>query len=197
MNGMRMMMKSDKADRRVKYTKMVLQDSLVGLLKQKPITKISIKEICEAADINRSTFYAHYVDQYDLFNQIQQAFFNEINEYLRDYNIKEYEAESLQTMQRIFDYITENAELCKVMLGEHGDIELQKQVMMIVQRQCMKEWQGVNQIDGEMMEYLYLFATNGSIGIVQQWLQSGMKKSTREMAELVIKLAYRGYSAFI
>jgi len=190
-------MKSDKADRRVKYTKMVLQDSLVGLLKQKPITKISIKEICEAADINRSTFYAHYVDQYDLFNQIQQAFFNEINEYLRDYNIKEYEAESLQTMQRIFDYITENAELCKVMLGEHGDIELQKQVMMIVQRQCMKEWQGVNQIDGEMMEYLYLFATNGSIGIVQQWLQSGMKKSTREMAELVIKLAYRGYSAFI
>jgi len=192
-----MMMKSDKADRRVKYTKMVLQDSLVGLLKQKPITKISIKEICEAADINRSTFYAHYVDQYDLFNQIQQAFFNEINEYLRDYNIKEYEAESLQTMQRIFDYITENAELCKVMLGEHGDIELQKQVMMIVQRQCMKEWQGVNQIDGEMMEYLYLFATNGSIGIVQQWLQSGMKKSTREMAELVIKLAYRGYSAFI
>ncbi len=36
----------------------------------------------------------------------------------------------------------ENAELCKVLLGENGDISLQKEIMMIVQRQGMKEWRG-------------------------------------------------------
>lgn len=46
-------------DRRKKYTRMVLKESLMELLKNKPISNITIKEICEEADINRSTFYSH------------------------------------------------------------------------------------------------------------------------------------------
>ncbi|HBC96216.1 MAG TPA: TetR/AcrR family transcriptional regulator, partial [Clostridium sp.] len=47
-------MKKEKTDRRVKYTKMVIRQSFIKLLKQKNISKISIKEICEDADINRA-----------------------------------------------------------------------------------------------------------------------------------------------
>ena len=56
--------KEKKDDRRVKYSKMVIKDSFIQLLKEKPITKITIKEICALADINRATFYAHYTDTY-------------------------------------------------------------------------------------------------------------------------------------
>ena len=59
-------MKELKMDRKTRYTRMVLQDSLIELMKEKPISKITIKELCEKADINRTTFYAHYTDQYDL-----------------------------------------------------------------------------------------------------------------------------------
>ena len=50
------------SDRRVKYTKMVLRNALIKLLETKPISRITIKEICEEADINRTTYYAHYTD---------------------------------------------------------------------------------------------------------------------------------------
>ena len=40
---------------------------------------------------------------------------------------------------------------------ENGDISLQKEIMMIVQRKGMKEWQGQKAVDTRMMEYLYLF----------------------------------------
>jgi len=56
-------MKSNKLDRRVKYTRMVLKESFINLLEKKDISQITIKEICEDADINRATFYAHYNDQ--------------------------------------------------------------------------------------------------------------------------------------
>ena len=59
-------MSGGKVDRRVKYTKMVLEDSFIKLLEKKDISQISITEICDNADINRATFYAHYSDQNDL-----------------------------------------------------------------------------------------------------------------------------------
>ena len=45
------------ADRRVKYTKMVLRESLIKLLQKKSISRITVKELCEMADINRATFF--------------------------------------------------------------------------------------------------------------------------------------------
>ena len=60
-----------KENRKTRYTKMVLQNSLFELMEKKPIEKITIKELCENADINRTTFYAHYSDQYDLLAKIE------------------------------------------------------------------------------------------------------------------------------
>ena len=65
-------MKEEKKDRRIRYTKAALRQSLLELLEEKPLSGISVKAICERADINRSTFYDHYTDQYDLLHQLEQ-----------------------------------------------------------------------------------------------------------------------------
>ena len=49
-----------KTDARIRYTQRILKESLLALLKQKPINKITVKEVCELAELNRATFYAHY-----------------------------------------------------------------------------------------------------------------------------------------
>ena len=49
-----------KDNRRVHYTKAALRQSLISHLKKKPIDRITVKEICETADLNRGTFYAYY-----------------------------------------------------------------------------------------------------------------------------------------
>lgn len=53
-------------DRRVMRTKTLLIHSLSTLMKQKNIKDITVKELCELADINRGTFYLHYKDIYDM-----------------------------------------------------------------------------------------------------------------------------------
>ena len=55
-----------KENRRVTMTKQLLKDALVSLLEKNDIYNISIRELCEVADVNRSTFYKYYGSQFDL-----------------------------------------------------------------------------------------------------------------------------------
>ena len=59
-----------KESRRVRMTKQMIQDSLIELLNNKPIEKIHISELCQLADINRTTFYNHYESQYDVLREV-------------------------------------------------------------------------------------------------------------------------------
>ncbi|MBQ7117468.1 MAG: TetR/AcrR family transcriptional regulator, partial [Clostridia bacterium] len=73
-------MSETKESRRVKMTKMLLKDSLIDLMKDKSIHSISIKDVCDGADINRSTFYRHYNTQYELYDDIIQDIMNDMLE---------------------------------------------------------------------------------------------------------------------
>lgn len=181
-------MRSDKDDRRVKYTKMVLKESFIKLLEIKKISQISIKEICENADINRATFYAHYNDQYDLLRKIENELLDNINAHLSEYNQKNNGKNSVLLAEKIFDYVKENAKLCKLLLSVDGDFSFQKKVMMLVYNQIITELTDDHKITKEDAEYVYSFTITGCVGIVQKWLDEDMKKSAHYMAEMVIKL---------
>jgi AcrR family transcriptional regulator len=181
-------MKSDKDDRRVKYTKMVLKESFIKLLEKKALSQISIKEICEDADINRATFYAHYNDQYDLFKKIEDELLNNINAHIAEFNQKNNNMNPVLTAEKIFEYLKENAKLCKLLLSERGDFSFQKQIMMLVYDKIITELTDNNKITKEDAEYIYSFTITGCVGIVQKWLDDDMKKSAHYMAKMVIKL---------
>ena len=185
-----------KTDRRAQYTKMVLKQSLMGLMQEKPLAKITIKELCLRADVNRCTFYAHYADQYDLLKCIEDEILGEIQEKLANYSFREDQTAAYQIIERILLYAQENSKFCRILLSEQGDPAFQKRLMNIAQRQYVSEWTREKAMDEETAQYLYLYAVNGSIGIVHSWLKNGMKKTAREMADIIIKLVNQGMSAF-
>ena len=55
-------------------------DDLQQMLKEKPLNKITVKEICALAEINRATFYKYYADAYDLMDKIEDALLKELQE---------------------------------------------------------------------------------------------------------------------
>ncbi len=59
-------------------TKKILKNSLLELLEQQDIQKISIRSLCELADLNRSTFYKYYGSQYDLLKEMENDLLNQI-----------------------------------------------------------------------------------------------------------------------
>lgn len=182
-------MKSTKDDRRVKYTKMVLRESFIKLLEKKDISQISIKEICVDADINRATFYAHYNDQYDLLRKIEDELLSNLNAHLEGFDQNSDNMNAVVPTERIFEYIKENAKLCKLLLSERGDFGFQKKVMILVYDKIITQLTHNNKITKEDAEYVYAFTITGCIGAIQKWLDEDMDKSAHFMAEMIVKLA--------
>ena len=85
-------------NQRIRVTKRMLKEALVKLLENKPIEKVSVLEICQTAEINRTTFYKYYGSQYDLMSDIQDDFLRELEINLR-------EKENLYSLQNILTYI--------------------------------------------------------------------------------------------
>lgn len=85
------------ADRRIRRTKTNIFNALVHFLLEKDINSITVKELCERADVNKSTFYLHFMDIYDCKEKWKQEMFDEL----------------FTTVKQIsFNTIIENPEIC-------------------------------------------------------------------------------------
>lgn len=189
-------MENKRIDRRVKYTKMVIKDSFIKFLQDKPISKITVKEICEEADINRATFYSHYQDQYDLLRQIEDEIIYDINQYLEVYDCKDDRLIPVELIEKILDYVDKNAELLNIFLNLNGDLTFQQKLIKQTGIQNILPILGCNMIDKGMTGYVYQFLACGAIGIIQLWLKEGRQKSSRELAELLLKISHNGRTSF-
>ena len=61
-------MEEKKTDRRTLKTRKAICEALMGFLTEKELNKVTVQEISDKADINRATFYKHYLDVYDLYD---------------------------------------------------------------------------------------------------------------------------------
>lgn len=181
-------MEDHKTDRRVRYTKRVLKESFINLLEQKDISQITIKEICGHADINRATFYAHYSDQYDLMRKIEDELLDNADSYLGEYARNAANPDMVKIVKKIFDYIKENAKICRLLLSDRGDLNFQKKIMMLVYDKNVVPLADDGLFSKEESEYTYSFIVTGCVGVIQKWLDSGMKQSAQFMSEFLVKL---------
>ena len=182
---------SQRIDRRKKYTRMVLKDSLIALLKEKKISSITVKEICELADINRSTFYSHYKDPFDLLNRMEEEIIEDMNAYLNQYNFTK-EEESLKMTERLLEYIVSKGEICHTLLNENGDTSFEKRVMAVAQKFLIQNWMDLNAFDTKHYEYVSTFIISGSIHIIKHWLANNLEQSPKEIALIMNHIASNG-----
>lgn len=187
---------NEKIDRRKRYTRHALKEALVGLLKEKSISSITVKELCEMADINRSTFYGHYTDPYDLLEKISEEVVDDMYNTLNQYNFNE-EEEALQMTERILEYAAEKSDLCQVLLSGSADSTFKRQVMELTQRIIMKDYMKIMNVQEEISSYLPLLVLSGSIDAIENWLVHGQQESPKEMALLIHRFTNYGLMGFV
>ncbi|MBQ3127883.1 MAG: TetR/AcrR family transcriptional regulator [Clostridia bacterium] len=169
-------------DRRARMTREILKQSLIELMKNKPIHDISIKKICETADINRSTFYHHYDSQFDLFNDILNDIGYEIIEIVKN-NHKSDDWMKL-ILRDAFTYIENNRETFLVILSENSGFSVGERLTVYVERFVNTSLEA----SSEIAKYSVQFATAGMTSVVWQWLKKDDRISADELANMVAAL---------
>ncbi len=182
-------MKEESSNRKVRYTRKVLRDSLVELLITKPISRITITELCKKADINRTTFYAHYKDQFDLLNQVEEETLSSFEDILRKHEDKRGRRELLQLTEEIVSFMADNGNSIQVLLSENGDIRFQKKLFnRFIRMDQVMNYFSSDEDDRELKEYSYIFVVNGTLGLIQHWLQSDKSVPEAQLAKMLVQL---------
>ena len=172
-----------KNNKRTKITKLLLRNSLLELLKTEPISSISIKEICANADLNRSTFYLHYLDQYELFQEIQQDFLDSTLDCLQDVDNT---TSAIGYIIEFLKYIKKESELFKILLCNQSDIDFENKYitnsMNFIKIRINIPW------PKEMEQYVASFLVQGSLSILQTWALNGCQTPIEDLAKLIYEL---------
>lgn len=180
-------------DRRVKYTIMVLKDALIDALQTQHISKVSVKSICEIADVNRSTFYAHFPDQYGLLHFIEQEVMDNITQYLSGQFFDESEPLSKQVLSRILEYVQENAALFSALLSDNCEPDIQMKIMDLAQ--LFPVHKNVR-TDERIFDYLVMYGATGCVSIIRKWLQEGMPEPPSRIANIITQVLSHGVLSF-
>ena len=183
-----------KENRRVRYTRMALRESLLALLQQYPLSKISVSRICEQADVNRSTFYLYYKDAYDLLDQIENELYEQIAQSTEGITPA---LPSEEMLQHIYELIYKNRDLCRVIFGKYGDKGFLRKIGSVHRDTLLREWRRLSHaVDEIELEYLYTFASYTDIGIMERWIARDFQETPAQLAALVFKFLSTGVAAY-
>lgn len=172
-----------KTDARVRYTKMMIKNSFIELLKEKPVSKITVKEICERSEINRATFYKHYYDAYDLIERLEDEFLTELKESISAATSKNFR----ETFTLILVSLKAQKEMYQTIFSENGDRYFPYKVIMFCYDIVASEMTSTRLKTTEQ-QWLYYFLAHGCSGILNQWITNGMVEPINEIVAFADQL---------
>ena len=167
-----------KSDYRVILTKRMFRQALTALLLEKPLQSITVKELCEAAGVNRGTFYSHYTDIYALMNAIEAEIFEELKNtlaLLSETDKKKETGSPFSIYLSLFEFFIKNSDMCTILLGQNSDRRFVNQLLDLGLEACVKVYRPKypKATDTEI-ELFYNFIANGCIGLLQYWINGRM-----------------------
>lgn len=172
-----------KNNRRTHITKLLLKTSLIELMHKKSITQITIKEICEQADLNRSTFYLHYTDQFALLHDIENEIISTTFKYLQDAGSN---LDTQSYIEAFLTYVKENSNIFEALLCHQETEDFQELFIAKILEQ-LKENLHFNCSD-ESTKYIYSFLLHGCIHIIIDWINNNFDMAVSDIARLIFEL---------
>jgi len=123
-------------DRRIRKTKRAFHDALVELLRKREMRSISVRELCDLADSHRSTFYYHYSDIYELYEEVEGQLLDEFSSVLATDDSHTYYA----TYGQVIAHIEEHRDVWEVLLLERGSQGFRDRVSGLLEERYLEIW---------------------------------------------------------
>ena len=156
-----------------------IQKAFVELLQTTEINKITVSDICKLTGLNRSTFYANFLDIYDLADSLRKKLENDFSDEFKSYDYYHERTGAL----KMFRHIKENQIFYKTYFKLCYDTSHQVTVYDIKRAEL--------EFENKNIRYHIEFFRNGLNAIIKMWLENGCRESPEEMAD-IIKQEYKG-----
>lgn len=176
--------KMNSFDARVRYTRMVLEESFLTLLEKKPMERITVTELCQTAQINRATFYKHYLDVKDLMEKMEEDLFQQIRESFAQENLK-----LRAFLVKMMYYTLDNRRRFMTLGGENGDPDLMTKTFRVCYEQGYPLMsRNLGHLTEQERLMLFAYLSSGAGAVLTTWIRTGMQESPEAVAQILLSL---------
>lgn len=171
----------------VKKTKKAFADGLVAMSKERPLNKITVKQICDHAQLSRNAFYFHYGDINDLIEEIEENMINDITSMFDSFRKAEFPDNVLLIIQKLTDYLIDHKDATLMLIDSTCSTSFTKKINKAFSDFYFEYFKRYHKTDfRNTYDLFYEFVSNGYCGMLVQWLRDPGDISKRHF----IRLAY-------
>jgi len=166
-------------NKRKKASQEKLEKTFLQLIQTKEVEQISVSDICKISKLNRSTFYANYIDIYDLMDKVRIRMEDQFaNVFFNDSNA----GQNSPSYLKMFQYIKDNQIFFKTYFKLNFDVT--SKITQFDKELASKYY------DNRHIDYHLEFFRSGLNAIIKKWLNTNCKETPEEMLE-VLNSEYR------
>ena len=178
-------------DKRIRKTKQNICNALFSILEEKSIDKITVSEIVQRADINRSTFYFYYEDINDLFRQTQTEVFET---FVRDIVATDFafteKKDFVNYLTKYLEFCERNSTVCKFVTANGCNNELADKIRAELKKRIPDSRTLYPASDPRF--YLTTYAISGFLFAILEWMDDGMRIAPAAMADFLTETYLSG-----
>lgn len=169
-----------KENRRTQMTRQLLRDSLVELLEQQELHKISVRALCQRAEVNRSTFYRYYDSPFELLREIEDVFLQQVQRQLAQGKSDRQK----EPVAEILSFCARNQRVCRVLLNSNVSPDFPIQLLHLP---AVVNWMNETLTVGseQLRAYIQEGTVYGAYQIAKRWINRGCLESPEEIAQIV------------
>jgi AcrR family transcriptional regulator len=170
-----------KDNRRSQNSRVRMEQAFLELIHKRESEKVSVKAICTLAGVNRSTFYAHYLDIYDLVAHIQEGKQRQVLQMV-DTTLAADLSNFVAVIEQLFEFVKTNREFYQIYLANHSGISLLDSKVLTEFSKSQRAYLPQTKI---ARAYRMTFFVAGLGAVMRRWLREGCLESSKSMAELI------------
>lgn len=174
-------------------TKQNIQRTFIQLMQEKTFNKITIQDISKKAKINRGTFYHHYLDKYDLVEQMMKHILEELEKSLNEIDARIFldgMADDISEVycETIFDFIAVNKETFVTFMTSDLPYHFEFHLKQLLIKQFIAQSISIFKDSGIPANYIANFAASALLGLIDEWIIEGIDKSSEEITSYFLKI---------
>lgn len=167
----------------------LIRQAFLELLKEKNLEKITVTDIVKRADINRSTFYAHYPDVMGVIDEIQEEILDYCQKMLDKVDFSEFFENPSIVLKDIIKILEENHELYRLLMHSTMATKQLEQIKFLLLEKTMNNSAIAERYkDRFEFEFKLRFFMGGVVDVYSQWLNNELDCSLNDLTEQIAKL---------
>ena len=173
----------NKTDLRIIKTNNALFNALLELMKDKTFEEIKVSDVCSKALVNRSTFYAHYNDKYELLialiDGLKKNLLSDLKTNENDINTKEY---FMKMLELLINHIDQKRNIYTAILINNRNGILMNILLDVINKDVSERIKNKSTVSANIPSAIIAkFYLGAIIGIGVEWLENGNKYTKQEL----------------